>query len=141
MNNARATLAELEGLLGRLPGVSVVSTEAPPGHLTIIMRIEKIESLAPVVYCVGGANVHLDLWSTAPPESLTERTNPTHLRYRVIAKDSKDRPNGALDDLQSFGVYLVWYLHAAGALDTEEANRLLTKWDGQLVTSAKPKYR
>jgi hypothetical protein len=55
MNSARATLAELEGLLGRLPGVSVVSTEAPPGHLTIIMRIEQIESLGPIVYSVGGA--------------------------------------------------------------------------------------
>ena len=141
MNTARATLAELEGLLDRLPGVSVVSSEAPPGHLTIIMRIEKIESLGPIVYCVGGANVHFDMWSTAPGESLTERTNPTHLRYRVSAKDSKDRPNGALDDMQFFGVYLAWYLHAAGALDTEVANRLLTNWDGQLVSSEQPKYR
>jgi hypothetical protein len=141
VNSARATLAELEGLLGRLPGVSVVSTETPPGHLTIIMRIEQIESLGPIVYCTDGANVHFDIWSTAPGESLKERTNPTHLRYRVTAKDSKDRPNGALDDMQFFAVYLVWYLHAAGALDTTQANRLLANWDGQLVTSAKPKYR
>src|SRR3954464_9126347 len=141
MNSARATLEELEGLLERLPGVSVVSTEAVPGCLTIIMKVEQIESLGPMVYAVGGANVHFDVWSTAPGESLTERTNPANLRYRVIAKDSRDRPNGALDDMQFFGVFLVWYLHAARALDTEDANRLLTNWDGQLVTSAKPKYR
>lgn len=141
MSSARATLAELGGLLGRLPGVSVVSTEAPPGHLTIIMRIERIESLGPIVYRVGGANAHFDIWTTAPPEPIVERANPSHLRYRVIAKDSEDRPNGALDDMQFFGVYLVWYLHAVGALDTNEANRLLTDWDGQLVASTKPKYR
>jgi len=141
MNSARTTLAELERLLERLPGVSIVSTEAAPGHLTIIMKIEQIESLGPIVYAVGGANIHFNLWSTAPGESLTERKNPAHLRYQVTAKDSKDRPNGALDDMQFFGVYLVWYLHAARALDTEDANRLLTNWDGQLVTSANPKYR
>jgi hypothetical protein len=141
MSNARVTVAELEALLGRLPGVSVVSTEAPPGHLTIIMRIEQIESLGPIVYCVGGANVHFDIWTTTPPEPITERINAAHLRYRVIAKDSEDRPNGALDDMQFFGVYLVWYLHAVGALDTKEANRLLTDWDGKLVTSTNPKYR
>jgi hypothetical protein len=141
MNSARATLGEIEGLLARLPGVSVVSTEAQPAHLTIIMTIEQIDSLCPIVYCVGGANVHFDVWSTAPPESLTERRNPAHLRYRVIAIRSEDRPNGALDDMQFFGVYLVWYLHAAGNLDTEAANRFLANWDGQLVASEKPKYR
>jgi hypothetical protein len=58
-----------------------------------------------------------------------------HLRYRVTAKDSEDRPNGALEDFQFFGVYVVWYLHAVGSLEAKEANRLLTDWDGKLVAT------
>jgi hypothetical protein len=135
MSDARATLAEVKGLLERLPGVSVVSTDAWPGAIAIIMKIEQLESLGPIVYCVGGANVHFDIWTTTPPQPIEERRSPAHLRYRVTAKDSDDSPNGALEDFQFFGVYLVWYLHAVGALEATEANRLLRDWDGKLVAA------
>jgi|SRR6266850_3191756 len=135
MSDAGTTLAEVKGLLERLPGVSVVSTDAWPGAIAIIMKIEQLESLGPIVYCVGGANVHFDIWTATPPQPIEERRNPVHLRYRVTAKDSKDRPNGALEDFQFFGVYLVWYLHSVGALDAKEANRLLIDWDGKLVAA------
>jgi hypothetical protein len=135
MSDARATLAEVRGLLERLPGVSVVSTDASPGGISVVMKIDRLESLGPIVYCVGGANVHLGIWTTAPPKPIEERSNPLHLRYSVTAKESENGPNGALKAFQFFGVYLVWYLHAIGALEAKEANRLLTDWDGKLVAA------
>ncbi len=128
-------LGELKGLLERLPGLSVVSNDTWSGHLAITMKIERIESIGPIVYCVSGANVHFNVWTVAPPNPIEERTKPEHLRYRVTTNDSDNRPNGALEDLQHFGVFLVWHLHAIGALETKEANRLLTDWDGKLVAS------
>lgn len=135
MGDARATLDGVKGLLERLPGVSVLATDSPPGAISITMKIAQMESLGPIAYCVGGANVHFDIWSSAPPLPIEERRNSDHLRFRVTAKDSEDGPNRALEDFQFFGVYLVWYLHAAGALAAKEANRFLTDWDGELVTA------
>ena len=134
MDDANAILVEeLSGLLRRLPGVSIDSADIRPGHLSLIVGIEKIESIGPIVYCASGANVPLDMWTTAPPKPLHERANPAHLRYRIMAKNVEGQPNAALEAFEFFGVFLVWYLHGVGALAEPDANRLLKLWDGKSV--------
>lgn len=135
MSPADATLAELRRLLPRLDGVSVISTDARGGILSITMGIEKLESLGPIDYATLGANVKLNMWTTAPGRPFHARADPAYLRFQVVSKASEDTADEALGKLQFFGIYIVWYLHGVGVLETKEANRLLKDWNGKPVAA------
>ncbi len=135
MDEAQKTMSELMAVLHKMPGVSVDSTDIRDGHISIVLSIELIKSIGPIVYAANGANLPLDIWTNAPREPLHERANPAHLRYIITAKSPGANPHAALETIQLFGVFLVWYLNGIGSIAGTEANRLLTMWNGKRVTT------
>lgn len=123
------TITELRAVLARVSGVSLDRTESWEGHIGLVLRIERIESIGPILYAAAGANVGVDLWTGAKGQPVHERSNPALVRYRVRAKGSADSPEGALESMQFFGAYVIWYLHGTGGIETSEANRLLGAWN------------
>ena len=136
MDDAKANLVEeLSSLLRLLPGVSIDSSDIRPGNLSLVVAIERIESIGPIVYAACGANISLDLWTIAPPEPVPERANPAHVRYRIGAKDLSANPKATIEAFEFLGIYLVWYLHGIGVMPVTSANRLLSKWHGKKIST------
>lgn len=133
MSEEDKTVGELKSLLGLLPGVSVESTDTRSGKILLVLVIEEMESIGPVAYAAQGANILMDMWTTAPRMPIRERSNPAHMRYAIYARNSVEKPNAAMEGIQFFGVYLVWYLQGIGELAESEANLLLDKWGGARV--------
>lgn len=123
------TIKELHSVLARLPGVSLDRTESWEGHIGLVLKIERIESIGPILYAAAGANVGTDVWTGAQGQPVRERSNPALVRYRIRAKGSADSPDDALESIQFFGAYVLWYLHGIGGIETSEANRLLSAWN------------
>ena len=133
MSDAKETLVDVAAALRRLPGVSINDMEVRGGHLRLLAVIETLEAIGPIVYSADGANIRLDTWSTAPGTPVGERANPAHVRYNLSIGAIDDDPEQAIQRFQCFGNFLVWFLHGVGQLETNEANRLLTKWNGKHV--------
>ena len=98
------------------------------------LRILAIESIGPITYAAQGANVRLNIWTDARGRPFSERSDPALMRYSVSAKGSGGGGTDALDHVQSFGVYIAWFLQGIGALDDIEANRVLALWNGLRVS-------
>lgn len=133
MMDAHATFTELRSLLVRLPGVSVESTDVSPGGLSMILCSAQPASIGPAVYCAGGANIPVEVWSVAPQGQVEARTDPMNLRYCLRSLTRHGGSEKALDRFAMFGNFLVWHFHAIGSIPTDEANRLLTLWNGKRV--------
>jgi|SRR6185503_213645 len=133
MIDAHATFTELRALLARLPGISVESTDISPNVLSMTLCAARSDSIGPVVYSAGGANIPVEVWSVAPQGQVAERTNPMCLRYCLRSLVRHGGAEQALDRFAMFGNFVVWHLHAIGSIPTDEANRLLTLWDGTHV--------
>jgi hypothetical protein len=101
--------------------------------MTVMIR--RTESIGPFVYCANGANIPVEVWTTAPPKPIEERSDPAHLCYRALAKISEGGRDAALERFKNLGNFLAWYLHGVGLLPTPEANRLLTLWNGKHVAA------
>ena len=135
MSDEQLTFAELRGLLCRLPGVSIASSDLLPTVLSMTVVIRQTDSIGPFVYCANGANIPVEVWTEAPSKPIEERSDPAHLRYRAWAKISEEGRSAALERFNNFGNFLAWYLHGVGLLPTPEANRLLTLWNGRHVAA------
>jgi hypothetical protein len=133
--DAHGTFTELKELLRRLPGVSVESTDVLPTILSMTLQITQAPSIGPVVHCAEGANIPVEVWSTLPQGQVEERANLDYLRYCLRSSITTNGREAALDHFRMFGNFLVWHLHASGLLSTEEANRLLTLWNGRQVAA------
>ena len=114
--------------------MTVISTEPNLAVLSITLRIVNPESVGPIAYCAGGANIPISLWSSAPQGKVEERENPEFLRYHLHSMIGHGGAAKALDRFKMFGNFLVWHLHSTHAIPSSEANRLLTLWDGKHVT-------
>ena len=130
MDEPQKTLHELTALLARLPGVSVASRHCTPSHIDVTLRILAIESIGPVAYAAQGANIVLNIWSDAPGRPFSARADPALMCYSISAKNGVGETADALDRIQSFGVYIAWFLQGIGALGDIEANRVLALWNG-----------
>ena len=135
MTDGRTTFAELTALLCRVPGISIDSSDLLPRALSITLVIRQVESVGTVVYCANGANIPVEVFTTAPRTPTEGRADPMHLRYRLLSKVADGGPDAALARFQMFGNFLVWHLHALGSLPITEANRLLTLWGGRRVAA------
>jgi hypothetical protein len=125
-------LAELQRLLALYPGVRDQRVYPAPGCIRLAVRLADPESVARLVRCSDGANVRTDVWMGGPSRLEAPRADPSHLWYAFefphSAPDAGDRSRLAV-----FGIFMIWDLHAYGALDRNEANRLLAAWDGARV--------
>ena len=130
MDDLQKTLHELSALLARLPGVSVASTHCTMSRIDVTLRILAIESIGPLTYAAKGANVGFNFWSNAPGRPFSTQADPALVCYSISAKNGVGEDADALDHIQSFGVYVAWYLQGIGALDDVEANRVLALWNG-----------
>src|SRR5262245_12915568 len=125
MADPQPTFAELRSLISLLPGVHVESTDISPTVFSMTLSIVEPKSVGPLAYCATGANIPVEVWSAAPEGNVEERWNLGRLRYCLRSSVAHGGPEAALDRFAMFGGFVVWHLHATGAIPTVEANRLL----------------
>lgn len=130
MNEQQTTLLELQKLLEMLPGVTIESMTNRTDYLSLVLLIEKLESVGPVTYAAQGANILFDLSTVAPRLPVQARSVPSSLRFAVAAKGSASEPEVALEAIQLFGIFLIHYLNGTGVLADERAHSLLAEWKG-----------
>jgi len=134
-DDIQKTISEFSSVLRLFPGVNVISAKKHKDNISIELSIRQIESLGPIVYAADGVNVPLNIWSKAPRDPTSERSNPEHLCFEISVKNSNSDQYSPLQAFQFFGVFLVWYLHEVGSMAKIEANRLLSMWNGALVNT------
>jgi len=135
MADAQGTIAELNALLRRLPGVSVESTDIQSTAFSMTLLVTQAPSIGPVVHCASGANIPVEVWSASPQGQVEERASLAHLRYRLSSSTTHGGRDAALDRFIMFGNFLAWHLHASGLLPAAEANRVLALWNGRQVAA------
>lgn len=138
MDDINRLVSELCALIERMPGVTVQSSHVTSALLAITLSVTTIKSVGPLAYASSGANIRINLWTTAQGIPREDQENAAHLRFEIIAKDSDGEITKASERFEWFGVYLVRYLHDVGRLSDDEVRRLLTLWKGLPKRMVKP---
>jgi hypothetical protein len=112
-------------LLELLPGFTLRDVWETGRGTTLSFSISSLPSLAVIEYCASGGNVALNSMTDAPRRPISGWADPERLRFDLIASSQ--------ENLQLFGIYLVWYLFEASLLDLDAANQLLDGWGGARV--------
>jgi hypothetical protein len=87
MDDTQKTLSELSTLLHRFPGVSVGSTDLRQDNISVEFKVKVIESIGPIVYESNGANILMDIWSSAP-ETLSTSAATLHIYTTELRQDT-----------------------------------------------------
>ena len=65
MDDINRLVSELCVLIERMPGVTVQSSHVTSALLAITLSVTTIESVGPLAYASSGANIRINLWTTA----------------------------------------------------------------------------
>ena len=131
MNAIDEMLVQTFQLLGKLPGVVVLSSGYADHNSQIEISVENAASMEVIQNCCMGTNIPLEPWTTLPEQSFSaEYFQPVQCR---LVAETEPFELIQCGNLQILGIHLIWQLQKLGIMSKSSANILLEQLNGAPV--------